>query len=102
MATSHQIIGAASDNDLLQRGIALGASLGIDRFAIERSWQQIVARTIEVDNIDTSVAVVHDYAVQIRAQAVAELPPSPGMNPAAVRDDMLLSALSILLPPQEG
>ncbi len=96
--TSAALIAAFADNDLYERIVALGATLGLtpDQIA-EKRWPLVIAQVNNTGN-DT-VASVYDYAFDVRAQAVAALPPAPGKNPGAVTDDHILYALGIVFPP---
>lgn len=94
--TSAQIIAAASDGDLLARAAALGAMLGHTQPVIEHAWRRLVSTEVTIGGETTTLARVHDYAAQVREQALAQVPDLPGRNPAAVTDAMILAALDTL------
>lgn len=87
--TSASIIAASSDQDLLQRAVALGATLGLTEADIRAQAYRLAAAPV-ASNGDT-VASVYEYAA-----ASYEPTPRPGENPAAVTDTHLLHALNTL------
>lgn len=97
---SAALIAAFADNDLYERLVALGATLGLtpDQIA-EKRWPLIIAQANNTGS-DT-IASVYDYAYEVRANAVAALPPAPGKNPGAVTDDHILYALGSVFQPAE-
>lgn len=93
MANSHEIIAASADADLLDRAMALGLSLGISENGVKEAFRRIVAGNVEVDNEETSVAVMYAQAQAAYDEAVKNLPPTPGKNLEAVTDDVLSAAI---------
>lgn len=93
MANSQEIIEAAADNDLLERALALGLSLGIAESGVRDAFRRIVAGSVEVDGETTSVAVVYATAKATYEEAIRNLPPVPGKNLSAVTDDVLSAAI---------
>ena len=98
MATSHQIINAAADPDLLARAVALGAVKGLSQTTVQQNFRRLCTAPITSGSETTCIAVVHDYAATVRAQKVAALPPAPGADPAAVLDSMIEQALDTIQP----
>ncbi|MBN9607864.1 MAG: hypothetical protein BGO26_06770 [Actinobacteria bacterium 69-20] len=96
--TSAALIAAFADNDLYERIVALAATVGVtpDQVAQAR-WQMVIAAAN--DSGTDTIASVYDYAMETRAQAVAALPPAPGINPGAVTDAHILHALGAVFPP---
>lgn len=90
--TSASIIAASRDADLLQRAVALGATVGLTEADIRSRAHELAAAP--VGEGDSTVASVFEYA-----QATYEPTPRPGENPAAVTDAHLLHALQALNPP---
>lgn len=90
--TSAALIAAYADNDLYERIVALAATLGItpDQVADKR-WAMVIAAAN--DGGTDTITSVYAYAMDVRAQAVAALPPLPGINPSAVTDEHILYAL---------
>ncbi|WP_115728240.1 hypothetical protein [Actinomyces culturomici] len=90
--TSAAIIAARDNSDLKDRARALGATLGMTAVEVDAVWDRVVVA--DVDNTGTSsIATVFEYAKLTYDQAVAALPPEPGVNPAAVTDTQILHAL---------
>lgn len=96
---SAALIAAFADNDLYERIVAVGATLGItpDQIA-EKRWPLVIAEA-QTGGTDT-IASVYAYALDVRNQQVAALPPMPGKNPAAVTDDQIRHALGKVFAPQ--
>ena len=95
--TSAALIAAFADNDLYERIVALGAIYGITPDQIAASRWPIVIAPAASTGTDT-ISSVYAYALDVRNQAVAALPPSPGANPAAVTDAQIIYALSLVFP----
>lgn len=92
-ASSAAIIAARDDDHLKDRARALGASIGMTSMEVEAAWDRLV--TLPVDESGaSSIATVYEYAAAQYAQALAALPPEPGVNPAAVTDAHILYALT--------
>jgi len=93
MATTSQHIATRNDPDLLERFVAAAEQAGITS---ARSWVEFnmgQLATVKVDGEQT-VADVYAYAMEVRQNAVNALPPLPGINPGAVTDAHLVSAIS--------
>ena len=93
MATpsSAAIIAASQDSDLIQRAVALGATLNppLTQADVESLRMRLAAAP--VDSEGNTVASVYEYAV-----ATYKPTPRPGENPAAVTDAHILHALRTL------
>lgn len=99
MASTAQHIAARSDIDLMQRLIAAAEMAGT--VPSPQQWVEAnIGRLVSVP-VDGAqcIADVHAYAADIRAQAVATLPPAPGANPAAVTDVHLAAAVAAVSAP---
>lgn len=95
---SAALIAAFADNDLYERMVALGATLKMTPQQIADARWQLVIAPAAATGTDT-IASVYAYAMDVRNQAVAALPPLPGANPAAVTDDQILYALGATITP---
>ncbi len=91
--SSASIIHATRDQDLLDRAKALGATLGMTAGEVEAEWDQLVTKPVD-DTGDNTIASVFEYAQSKYAEALAALPPKPGVNPAYVTDTHILHALT--------
>lgn len=91
--TSASIIAASKDQDLIQRAVALGATLNppLTQADVESLRMRLAAAPVD-DNGNT-VASVYEYA-----DATYQPAPRPGENPAAVTDEYLVYALESLRP----
>lgn len=89
--SSAAIIAASRDSDLVDRAVALGATLGLSQVDVELAKTRLV--TVDADQSGLTIASVHEYAKTQREQKVKELPPAPGADPSAVTDAHLLYAL---------
>lgn len=87
--TSAAIIAASHDNDLLERFVALGATLGIPARDVEQARTKLAIAPVD-DGDDDSVATVYEYALEKPRHKVGE-------DPAAVTDDHILHALKATL-----
>lgn len=96
--TSAALIAAFADNDLYERIVALGATLKLTPQQIADARWKLVIAPAAATGTDT-IASVYAYALDVRNQAVAALPPMPGKNPAAVTDDQILHALAATITP---
>lgn len=99
--TTSQYIAAREDRDLLERLIATAEQAGIrdPRSAVVSALPQLVLHPLQDGQ---TVASVHAYAADVRAQHLADsraLP--PGLNPGAVTDDHLRAAIQAVLGPVE-
>lgn len=99
--TTAQHIAARGDSDLVARLVAVAEQAAIpnpDSFV-----QQNVGRIISTDiGSGTTLTSVHAYASAVYNEAVAQLPPLPGVNPAAVTDEQLAAAVqAVWTPPSE-
>ena len=93
--SSASIIAAARDNDLFERAVALGSTLGLTRADVEAHRTKIAAST--VDSEGNTIASVYEYA-----DATYTPTPRPGENPAAVTDEYILHALREAIPASES
>lgn len=84
--SSAAIIAAARDNDLFERAVALGSTLGLTRADVEAHRMKLASAP--VDSESNTVASVYEYA-----SATYNPTPRPGQNPAAVTDAHILHAL---------
>lgn len=87
--TSAAIIAASHDTDLLQRAVALGATIGLTQADVEAARTRLAAAP--VDDSGNTIASVYEYA-----QATYKPAPRPGENPAAVTDAHILHALDTI------
>ena len=87
--TSGAIIAAATDTDLLDRAVALGATLGLTRADVEMGRTRLASAP--VDESGATIASVYEYAdAQPRYRT--------GEDPAAVTDAHILHALGTIQP----
>lgn len=93
IASSAAIIAARDDAHLKDRARALGASIGMTAMEVDAVWDQLVTRSVDESGA-SSIATVYEYAAAQYAQALAALPPEPGVNPAGVTDAHILYALT--------
>lgn len=91
--SSAALIAAAQDQDLLERMVALGATMSMGRGEITEAMSRLAATPVD-DTGDNTIASVHEYAAVQRAQALAAVPPPPGQNYQAVTDAHILYALN--------
>ncbi|MBK7822812.1 MAG: hypothetical protein IPJ61_17550 [Tessaracoccus sp.] len=110
MPSSHAIIAAASDKALTERVVAVATTLGCA--TAEHDAQRLRRELViaELDESGATIAAVYEYTCLAREQAMearraaiaaAEaahpIPPEPGLNPAAVTDAHIASALMQLI-----
>ncbi|PMC76765.1 hypothetical protein [Brachybacterium sp. UMB0905] len=88
--SSAAIIAASHDTDLLQRAVALGATIGLTQTDVEAARTRLAAAP--VDDEGNTIASVYEYAA-----ATYEPAPRPGQNPVAVTDAHLLHALNTIV-----
>lgn len=96
MPTTTQHINAKNDQDLLARFVAQAEMLNIPNAA---GWvYDNLSGLISADvSSGQTVADVHAYASEVRANYVAATPPLPGKNLGAVTDTNLSVAIQSLL-----
>lgn len=96
--TTAQHIAARDDEDLRARLLAAAEQAHIDN--LDTFVAMNIGRLIStpVDG-DSTITTVHAYANEVRGAAVAALPPSPGLNPAAVTDVHLAAAIQAVWNP---
>lgn len=87
--TSAAIIAASHDNDLLDRFVALGATLGISEREVEEARTQLAIAPVQ-DGDDDTVATVYEYAMEQPRYKVGE-------DPDSVTDDHIRYALEAVL-----
>lgn len=93
--TTAQHIAARDDQDLTARLIAAAEQAHIpnaDGFVRMNAGRLI---STEIDG-GTTITAVHAYASSVYVDAVAALPPKPGVNPAAVTDAQLSQAVQLV------
>lgn len=85
-ATLAQHIAARNDTDLLARVVAAAEQANVPN---PQQWAEQHIGSIVAAELagDTSIADVHAYAV-------SQMPPRPGLNPAAVTDDQIREAVA--------
>lgn len=91
--TSAQIIAARDNEGLKDRVRALGALVGMTPGEIDAAWPSIVVAPVDQSG-ESSIASVLAYTQAVYDQAVAALPPEPGVNPSAVTDAQILYAVT--------
>lgn len=91
--TSASIIAASKDPDLIQRAVALGATLNPPLTQADVEFLRVRLAAAPVDDEGNTVASVFEYA-----DANYQPTPRPGENPAAVTDAYLIHALESLRP----
>lgn len=99
--TTAQHIAARNDEDLRDRLVAAAEQAHID--SPEAFVTVNIGRLVStpVDG-DSTITTVHAYADDVRKQAVAQLPPPPGLNPGAVTDAHLAAAIQAVWNPEGG
>lgn len=98
--TTAQHIAARDDQDLKARLIAVAEQAGIPNAA--SFVEQNLGKLVSIDIGGTTLTAVHAYASQVYRDAVAALPPAPGLNPAAVTDAQLTDAVATVWQPTQG
>jgi len=94
--STHDFLAATTDPDLLRRAQATAAMAGVTN---PDAWAAANIASICLHN-DAAVVDAYAYAASIREQHLAATPPPVGINPGAVTDEMLASAVEALRPPQ--
>lgn len=98
--TTAQHIAARDDQDLHARLIAVAEQHHIDN--AEQFVQVNLGKLISTDlGGGSTITSVHAYASTVRQAAVDQLPPAPGLNPAAVTDEQLAQAVSAVWAPAQ-
>jgi hypothetical protein len=95
--TTAQHIAARDDADLTARLIAAAEQAHIpnaDNFVATQK-----GRIISTEVGGSTLTAVHAYAKNAYDEAVAALPPRPGLNPAAVTDEQLAAAVQAVWAP---
>ena len=87
--TSAAIIAASRDTDLLDRLVALGATIGLSQGEVEAARVQLASAPVDGDG--NTVASVHEYAAETYNPT-----PRPGADPDKIRDEQLLHALGTI------
>lgn len=97
--TTAQHIAARDDEDLVARLVAAAEQAHIPEPAqfVRTNIGKIISTPIEGTS---TITTVYAYAAQVRADAVAQLPLPAGINPAAVTDAQLTSAISAVWAPE--
>lgn len=98
--TTAQHIAARDDQDLVNRLVAAAEQAHIpnpDSF-VRQNVGRLISTTIDGGS---TITAVHAYASTVYEEAVAALPPKPGLNPAAVTDTQLAQAITAVWGPTE-
>jgi hypothetical protein len=95
--TTAQHIAARNDSDLTARLVAVAEQAGIPDAS--GFVAQNAGKLVATDIGGTTVTAVHAYASAVYRDAVAALPPKPGLNPAAVTDEQLAQAVAAVWAP---
>lgn len=98
--TTAQHIAAREDEALVERLIAAAEQEHVTEPAafVRNNIGKLISTEIGSGSTITSV---HAYASLVRAQALATLPPEPGLDPAAVTDQQLRQAVAAVWTPTE-
>lgn len=96
--TTAQHIAARNDEDLRERLVAEQQQIPNAAGFVEQN----LGRLVSADISGTTPTAVHAYASQVYKDAVAALPPKPGLNPAAVTDAQLADAVTTVWQPTQG
>ncbi len=96
--TTAQHIVARNDEDLKERLVAVAEQAQIPNASqfVDMNMGRLVSTPIDGSS---TITTVHAYASQVRAEAVAQLPPPAGKNPAAVTDTQLSAAIQAVWKP---
>lgn len=96
--TTAQHIAASRDQDLRERLVAIAEQQHIPnpQAFVEQNLGKLISTEIAEG---TTVTTVHAYASQVYQDAVAALPLKPGLNPAAVTDAQLNTAVTAVWQP---
>lgn len=95
MPSTAEHINARGDVDLQARLVAMAEMQDIPNPAgwVMANMPQLITQPVDGDQTITSV---HAYASNARDTYIAATPPPPGMNPGAVLDAHLLTAITTL------
>lgn len=96
--SSAAIIAANRDVDLRERARALGAALGYSQTEVDAEFHRVVLASI--NGGESTLATVYEYVSGQYAQALAKVPPKPGLDPAGVLDGQIMDALKAAMPPK--
>lgn len=104
-ATTAQHIAARNDLDLLQRFVAKAEMMGVESptALIQNNIAKLIS--IDVDSATEGLQTITDvyaYAQGIRDAHIAATPLPPGLNPAAVTDDQIGSAILVVIADQSS
>jgi hypothetical protein len=98
--TTAQHMAARDDKDLLARLIAAAEQAHIPN--PESFVRTNVGKLISTEIAGgATITAVHAYASTVYQDAVSQLPPAPGVNPAAVTDQQLTQAIQAVWGPPE-
>lgn len=94
MTSTAAFIACTSDADLIRRVQAVAQMAGVSN---AESWATANLAAICLHaGAGGVIADSYAYALAVRDEHVAATPPPPGVNPAAVTDDMLNEAVNAL------
>lgn len=98
--TTAQHIAARNDKDLKARLVASAEQAAVPdaELWVTQNIGRLISTKVEGDS---TITTVHAYADDVRKQAVAALPPAPGLNPGAVTDTHLAAAVQAVWNPTE-
>lgn len=96
--TTAQYMNAKGDMDLLSRFIAKAELMGIEDASskIQASYRSLITTPVQDGQ---SAADVYAYAAETRETYIKNTPPAPGLNPGAVTDAHLETAINAVLNP---
>lgn len=97
--TTAQHIAAREDEHLVARLIAAAEQAHIPEPAtfVRNNIGKLISTKI---GEDTTITTVHAYASHVREAALKQLPPEPGLDPAAITDQQLFQAVSAAWAPE--
>lgn len=96
--TTAQHIAARNDKELKERFIATAEQAQVPNAA--QFVEMNMGRLVSTEVGGTTVTAVHAYATQVRTEALAQVPPPAGLNPAAVVDSQLAAAVQAVWAPE--
>ena len=96
--TTAQHIAARNDEDLKERLVAAAEQAHIDnpQSFVDQNMGKLISTPVEGES---TITTVHAYAADVRRQALEAVPPAPGLNPAAVTDTHLATAIQAVWNP---
>lgn len=94
--TTAQHIAARADKDLEARLVASAEQAGIPQAETFVQLNMGILVATRLNEAGDTITATHAYASGVRQSALDALPPLPGINPAAVTDEQLASAVSIV------